>query len=73
MVLLVKGRKVNIRAINHCVYLLYTSIDQTLLNPLHGLLYCKIGGLDCLVITTEYISFGYYIHRYHILWMYWSM
>ena len=34
--------------------LLYTNIDQTLVNVLHGLLNCEIGGLDCPVITTEY-------------------
>mgnify|MGYP006890643508 CR=1 FL=1 len=31
---------------------LYTHIGQKLVNPLHGLLNCEIGGLDCLVITT---------------------
>ena len=34
--------------------LLYTHIDQTLVNSLHGLLTCEIGGLDCHVITTVY-------------------
>ena len=34
--------------------LLYTNIDQTLVNSLHGLLNCEIGGLDGHVITTEY-------------------
>jgi len=33
---------------------LYTNIDQKLVNSLHGLLKCEIGGLDCCVITTEY-------------------
>jgi len=33
---------------------LYTKIDQTLVNSLHGLLNCQIGGLDCRVITAEY-------------------
>jgi len=32
----------------------YTNIHQTLVNSLHGLLNCEIGGLHCLVITTEY-------------------
>ena len=33
---------------------LYTHIDQALVeNPLHGLLNCEIGALDCHVITTE--------------------
>jgi len=31
---------------------LYTNIGQTLVNSLHGLLNCKIGGLDCRVIKT---------------------
>jgi len=35
---------------------LYTNIDQTLVNSLHRLLNCAIGGLDCHVITTEYRS-----------------
>jgi len=35
---------------------LYTHIDQTLVNSLHRLLNCEIGGLDCHVITTEYIT-----------------
>ena len=39
-----KTRKINI------VY----DIDQTLVNSLHKLLNCEIGGLDCHVITTEY-------------------
>ena len=34
--------------------LLYTYIDPTLVNSLHWLLNCKIGWLDCHVITTEY-------------------
>ena len=33
---------------------LYTNIDQTLMNSLQGLLNCEIGGLDGRVITTEY-------------------
>jgi len=36
------------------LYLLYTNIDQTLVNSLHRLLNCEIGGLDCHFITTEY-------------------
>jgi len=31
---------------------LYTSIDQKLMNSLHGLLNCEKAGLDCRVITT---------------------
>jgi len=34
----------------------YTNNDQTLVNSLHGLLNCEIGGLYCRVITTEYIT-----------------
>ena len=30
------------------------SVDQTLVNSLHGLVYSEIGGLDHHVITTEY-------------------
>jgi len=33
---------------------MYTNIDQTLVNSVHGLLNCEIGGLDWCVITTEY-------------------
>jgi len=39
--------------IQYYVYVLYRNIDQTLVNSLHGLLDCEIGGLD-YVITTEY-------------------
>jgi len=42
--------------------LLYTNIDQTLVNVLHGLLNCEIGGLDCPVITTEYRARVHCIH-----------
>ena len=35
--------------------ILYTNIDQHLVNSLHGL-NCEIGGLGCRVITTEYYS-----------------
>ena len=43
---------------------LYTNIDQTLKNSLHGLLNCEIGGLDCRVSTTEYRIL--YIHVTHL-------
>ena len=33
---------------------LYANIDQSLVNSLHGLLNCEIGGLGWHVITTEY-------------------
>ena len=41
---------------------LYTNIDQTLVNSLHGLLNCEIGGLDCHVITIEYRTRADCIH-----------
>jgi len=34
---------------------LYTNIDQTLVNSLHGLFNCEIGGLDCR--STDYIVY----------------
>ena len=34
--------------------ILHGNIDQTLVNSLHGLLNCEIGGLDCRIIITEY-------------------
>ena len=34
----------------------------SLVNLLHGLLNCEIGGLDCRVITTEYRTSVHYIH-----------
>ena len=39
-----------------CFYtiVLYTNIDQKLMNLLHELLNCEICRLDCHVITTEY-------------------
>ena len=45
---------------------LYTNIDQTLVNSLHGLLNCEIGGLDCRGITTEYRTGVHCIHMYHL-------
>jgi len=33
--------------------LLYTNIDQSLVNSFNVLLNCEIGGLDCRVITTR--------------------
>ena len=35
------------------IAVLHWSIDQTLVNSLHSLLNCEIGGLDCSVITIE--------------------
>jgi len=37
-------------------------------NSLHGMLNCKIGGLDCHVITTEYITHDHCIHMYHLFY-----
>ena len=45
---------------------LYTNIDQTLVNSLHRLLNCELGGLDCHVIITEYRTRGYCIHMLHL-------
>ena len=42
--------------------LLYTNNDQTLVSSLHRLLNCEIGGLDCLVMTTEYRTRVHCIH-----------
>ena len=42
--------------------LVHGNIEQTLVNPLQGLLNCEIGGLDCLVITTVYTSCLLNIH-----------
>jgi len=41
---------------------LHGNIDQTLVNSLHGLLICEIGGLDCLVIITQYTTHVNLIH-----------
>jgi len=40
----------------------YTNIHQTLVNSLHGLLNCEIGGLKCSVSTTEYKTRVHCIH-----------
>jgi len=45
---------------------MYTNNDQTLVNSLHRLLNCEIGGLDCRAITTEYRAHVHCIHMYHI-------
>ena len=42
--------------------LLYRNIDQKLVNSLHRLLNCEIGGLDCRVITPEYKTRVHCIH-----------
>jgi len=46
---------------------LYTYIDQNLVNSLHELLNCEIGALDCRVITTEYTTRVNCVHTYHLL------
>ena len=47
---------------------LYTNIDQKVVNSLHGLLNCEIGGLDCLCLcfTTENSTRVHCIHMYHL-------
>ena len=45
---------------------MYTNIDQTLVNSLHGLLNCEIGGFNLYVITTEYGTRVHCIHMYHL-------
>ena len=47
--------------------LLYTNIDQTLVNSLHRLLNCEIGALDCHIITTENITCVHCIHIYYLI------
>ena len=42
--------------------ILYTNIDQKLMNSLHGLLNCEIGGLSC----HEYRTRVHSIHMYHL-------
>mgnify|MGYP000040041882 FL=1 len=39
----------------HERYVMHGNIDQTPVNSLYGLLSFEIGGLACLVLTTEYI------------------
>ena len=46
--------------------ILYGNIDQKLVNSLHRLLNCEIGGLDCHAITTEYRTRVHCIHMYHL-------
>ena len=40
----------------------YTYIDQKLVNSLNGLLNCEIGGLDYVVMTTEHSTRVYWIN-----------
>jgi len=59
----------------HVLFLVsHGNIDQTLVNSLHGLLICEIGGLDCYVITTRvYISCPLNTHVSPIFEMHRSM
>jgi len=41
---------------------LYTNIDQTLVNPLHVLLNCEVGGLDCDVIYMIHLFCTALVH-----------
>ena len=43
--------------------LLYTNIDQTLVNSLQRLLNCKKGELDCHAITTEYETRAHCLYK----------
>jgi len=52
-------------------YILYKNIDQKLVNSLHGLLNCEIGGFHCPVITTEYKTRVQCIYMYHHVTMRW--
>ena len=45
---------------------LHRLVDQKLVNSLHRLLTCKIDGLDCPVITTEYRTCVHCIHMLHV-------
>jgi len=44
--------------------ILHRNIDQTLVSSLHGLLKFETGGLECRVITTEYIPRVHCIHMH---------
>ena len=48
------------------IYILYTNIDQKLVNSLHALLNCEIDGFDYRVITSEYRTRVHCIHMYHL-------
>jgi len=48
------------------IYVLHGKIDRTLVNSLHTLLNCEIGGLEGHVITTiEYKTRVHCIHMWH--------
>ena len=48
------------------VMLIDSWYDHKLVNSLHRLLNCEIGGLDYRVITTEYRTRVHCIHMYHL-------
>ena len=48
--------------------IVYTNIDQILVNLLHGLLNCEIGGLDCHIMKTEYRTRVHCLHMYHLFY-----
>ena len=48
--------------VSYLSVILYTKIDQILVNSLHGPLNCEIGGSHCRVITTEYRTHVHCIH-----------
>ena len=50
------------------VYVYYTNIDQILVNLLHILLNCEIGGLDCDIMKTEYRTRVHCLHMYHLFY-----
>ena len=59
---------------SYLVELLYTNVDQKLVNSLHGLLTCEIGGLDCVVLlqqSIEQVSIVYTCNTYFA--MHWSV
>jgi len=53
--------------VSPCLHVqLYTNNDQTLVNSLHRLLNCEIGGLDCHVVSTGYRTRVHCIHMYRL-------
>ena len=47
--------------------ILHRNIDQTLVSSLHGLLKFETGGLECRVITKEYIPPLYTYALVHVI------
>ena len=56
------GKTTRLHVFSLSKLVLYTNIDQTLVNSLHELLNCAIGGLDCHAITAEYRTRVHCIH-----------